>query len=345
MTSNQNVPDFAELGVAPADPLSRKPLSPNRARGVVVAFGTLFCVFAIANSWPLILAAVNFLILVSGTYRVPIVDLPAFSQWTQRMNGTWIAEFMLTPMVLLIEGPRFWKLCLVAVVSYFALLFLGLVAVSFMLDFRSISDFWRYFVKDNSVLYTAMFVSVFATCTHFRLVRGWRLVGRHWSGTLPPRWTVRFGLRHTFIVTAVFGGLLALSRSSDQFRIAVVAAMIGQAAGLPLLAMSALLLGTRKNRMTTWIDWGLISTLVVFLGTVTFLDTGLDRQITTYLVSFVRAVAGIGLDVQIATASMTCYADCAISLLWLRLWGLRLRCDQSVPSPAAAPAISGPSVS
>ena len=289
--------------MAPADPLSPKPLSPTRGGGFAAAFATLFCIFAIANSWPLIFVA-------AGIWE-SAEDFYAYAQWRQWMGGTSVAEVMLIPMMLLIEGPRFWKLCLVAAVSYVALLLMGFAVVVFQHS-SAISNLWNYDLEVTGILYTGMFVSLAATFAHFRLIRGWRLVGRNWSGTLPPARTVRFTLRQMFIATAAFGGLLALRSYFAGLFILIIAVMISQLAGLPLLATITLLLGARGNRMTTWIDWGLVSTVILFLGAISFLEASwvgpIERLFTDLFVSW--------------------YAVCALSLLWLRLWGVRLRCAQ-----------------
>jgi len=297
MTSNLSPPNVAGFRVADADPPLRNPVSPGRNRGVVAAFATLFCIFAIANALPLILAA-------AGIWQAA-EDFYAYAQWRQWMGGTSVAEAMLIPLVLLIEGPQFWKLCLAAIASYAALLLMGFAVFLFQYS-SAISNLWNYDVEVAGILYTGMFVSLAATFAHFRLIRGWRLVGREWCGTLPPPRIVRFTLQQMFIATAAFGGLLALRSYFASLFLIIIAVIISQAAGLPLLATLTLLLGTRGNRMTTLIDWGLISSVVLFLCAVLAMDTGSGRQITSMFVSW--------------------YAVCVVSLLWLRLWGLRLRC-------------------
>ena len=170
MTKDLRQPNDPGSLAANSDPLSPNPSLPNRNAGVVVAFGTLFCIFAIANSWPLIFAA-------AGIWE-SAEDFYAYAQWRQWMGGTSVAEIMLIPMVLLVEGPRFWKLCLVAVAAYAALLLMGFAVVLFE-NSSTINQLWNYNVEFTGILYTGMFVSLAATFAHFRLIRGWRLVGRH----------------------------------------------------------------------------------------------------------------------------------------------------------------------
>ena len=304
MTSNQSLPNNPEFRVAGVDRLLSNPSSPYL--GVAAAFAVLFCVFAIANAWPLVLAAIYFVALKIEPSWEPIAELPTFGQWFQWTNGTWPPEIVLIPVVLLIEGPRFWKLCFGAAAFYVVLLFLYLAGA--------------YLVEPGSMTITrqicftsaGLFVSLAATFAHFRLIRGWRLVGRHWNGTLPTPRRVRFTLRQMFIATAVFGGFMAFSAYSDLFRFAIAAAMFGQFAGLPLLA-------ARGNRMTTWIDWGLIAIVLVFLGAVTVMDTKSGRPATNMFASW--------------------YAVCVFSHLWLRLWGLRLRCAQPPAKSGTQPSV------